>query len=547
MTSFLTISQRGACGTLAILLAACGGSINSVSPVNQAIPPAIQQIMAKPAYKGSTWSLRVVDLDSGSVVYDMNSSTPLLIGSVRKLFSVGAALDQLGAQYQFVTPVYAQGTVDATGALNGNLVLVASGDLTMGGRTNPDGSVAISSFDHNEANSLGGAILTQPDPLAGYASLAAQIAAAGIKRINGEVVVDDRLFQPFVFRGEFAVRPIFVNDDVVDVVIGQGSQGTAAPLSSRPLSQAFSVQSTLAVGSPGSEPNIELAPELPTCIGQTGCTGSVSGNIPVDFVPPLTNQYPLIRTFRITDPSSYARTVLIEALQRAGVVVSAAAVEPNPVQILPAPGTYASSSRVAQLVSPTYAQYARFILKVSYNIGADTSLVLFGLANNGSTTISGALVAESGVLAKKFGVPVDQLHFIDGSGGGDTTATGVSVTAMLDGMRGSAVFSSYVDALPNLGVDGSLATVTAFEADPTLAGAQGQVHAKTGTFVAAATAPASGIVLKGQALAGYVDAKSGRRLSFALTVNNVPINGIPDVVNVFQDEGTIAATIWKLQ
>lgn len=124
----------------------------------------------------------------------------------------------------------------------------------------------------------------------------------------------------------------------------------------------------------------------------------------MDFVPPLTNQYPLIRTFRITDPSGYARTVLIEALQRAGVVVSAAAVEPNPVQILPASRTYASSSRVAQLVSPTYAQ--------------DTSLVLFGLANNGTTTMSSALAAESGVLATRFGVPVDQLHFIDGSGGG---------------------------------------------------------------------------------------------------------------------------------
>jgi len=53
--------------------------------------------------------------------------------------------------------------------------------------------------------------------------------------------------------------------------------------------------------------------------------------------------------------------------------------------------------------------------------------------------------------------------------------------------------------------------------------------------------------LKGQALAGYIDAKSGRRLAFALMVNNVPIADVPDILNVFNDQGTIAANIWKLQ
>jgi D-alanyl-D-alanine carboxypeptidase len=106
--------------------------------------------------------------------------------------------------------------------------------------------------------------------------------------------------------------------------------------------------------------------------------------------------------------------------------------------------------------------------------------------------------------------------------------------------------------LPTLGLDGSLSFVTDFTADPTLAGAKGQVHAKTGTFVAAADAPSSAsatpaIVLKGQSLAGYVDAQSGRRLAFALTVNNVAITTLDDILAVFQDEGTISAMIWKLQ
>jgi D-alanyl-D-alanine carboxypeptidase/D-alanyl-D-alanine-endopeptidase (penicillin-binding protein 4) len=30
-------------------------------------------------------------------------------------------------------------------------------------------------------------------------------------------------------------------------------------------------------------------------------------------------------------------------------------------------------------------------------------------------------------------------------------------------------------------------------------------------------------------------------------VNNVPIADVPDILNVFNDQGTIAANIWKLQ
>jgi D-alanyl-D-alanine carboxypeptidase len=523
-------------------LAACGGSVNS--PL---LPDAITQVMNKPVYRDSTWSLRVVDLASGQIIYDQNAGLPLLIGSVRKLFSVGSALNELGAQHTFTTPVYAQGTVNGNGTLNGNLVLVASGDLLMGGRTNPDGTVAITDLDHNEANSIGNAILSAPDPLAGYDALAAQVAAAGIRQVSGEVIIDDRLFQPFDFRGEFDVRPIFVNDDVVDVIIGQGSAGAAAPVDWRPESSAFTVQSSLTTGPPGSALDVELAPELPACIGSAGCTGLVSGNLPADLVPALTGQFPLIRTFRITEPSNYARTVFIEALERAGVTVAAPAVEANPVQLLPATASYAPAAQVAQLVSQPYAQYAKLILKVSYNIGADESLVLFGLAWNGANSMSGALAAEQIELPAQFGVPVDQLHFVDGSGGGDTTATGAAIIAMLRGMAGKPVYAAFVDALPILATDGSLAMVTDFESDPTLAGAKGQVYAKTGTYVVQAAPPATGLVLKGQSLAGYIDAKSGRRLAFELIVNDVPVGSIDDVVNVFQDEGTIAAIVWKLQ
>jgi D-alanyl-D-alanine carboxypeptidase len=531
---------------LAASIAACGGSDSD----DTSVPDSITQIMKKPMYQGSTWALRVVDLNSGDVIYDMNSNAQLYIASVRKVFSVGAALDQYGAQHQFQTPVYRMGTVDASGTLNGNLVLVASGDLAMGGRTNPDGTLAFTNFDHNEANNLGNAQITAPDPLAGYDSLAQQIAAAGIKKINGEVVIDDRLFDPFDFRGEFNLRSIFVNDDVVDTIISQGSAGSLTPVDYRPKSSAFTVQSTLMTGAAGSDAKITVTPTDPTCFGTLPCSGVLGGTIPANYTPPIVPSFPVIRTFRITQPQNYARTVLIEALARAGVTVTASAVESNPVQLLPAKNAYSADTRVAQLTSQPWAQYTKWILKVSYNIGADTSLMLFGVASNGSTTLTSALAAENAALsATPFNVPMTQTHFIDGSGGGETTATPLAVIAMLRAMNGRPSFPAYVDSMPFLGVDGSLASTTDFETDPTLAGAKGKVYAKTGTYVAG-TEDANGqehITLKGQALAGYIDAKSGRRLAFALVVNNVPIGDVPDIINVFNDEGTIAANIWKLQ
>lgn len=70
--------------------------------------------------------------------------------------------------------MHKEGVID-DGNLKGNLVLVASGDLTMGGRTLPNGKIAFTPFDHNEADSLGNAILTKTNPLAGYQDLAKQI------------------------------------------------------------------------------------------------------------------------------------------------------------------------------------------------------------------------------------------------------------------------------------------------------------------------------------------------------------------------------------
>jgi D-alanyl-D-alanine carboxypeptidase len=343
---------------------------------------------------------------------------------------------------------------------------------------------------------------------------------------------------------------MLVHDDVVDVSFSSSAEGALLPFTYRPMSSAFSVQSTLTTAAATTEFAVDLnpdPPDVPQCFGAANCVGEVSGTVPAGVAPPLTGTYPLVRTFRVTQPSTYARTVFIEALARAGVTVTAAPLKANPVALLPAQGSYSSAQQVAALTSAPYAQDLRFVNKVSYNIGADVTLLLYGLAKNGSRTIATALATEQSELSSTFKITPDQYHFEDGSGGGDTTATATAVIAMLRGMRLMPDYATYVGTMPSLGVDGSLTTVTDFEADPTLAGAKGRVYAKTGTYVGLSASAPQTPLLKAQALAGYIDAKSGRRIAFFLTMNNAVFEGFPTVLNAFQDEGEIAAQLWKLQ
>jgi D-alanyl-D-alanine carboxypeptidase len=538
--SFLTLCI--VVSVISILFVGGCSDNQSSSDKQSSIPQEIRDIFNKALYEGGFWALRVTDLETGEVIYDQRSDENLFIGSVRKVFTIGEALKALGQDFMFSTPIHRQGSINEEGVLEGDLILIATGDLTMGGRRNPNGTMAITDFDHNDANNLGNALLSAPDPLQGYKDLAKQIADSGVTKITGEVIIDDRLFQPYLFRDEFDVKPIFVNDDVVDVIVDPGTPGGPAIVDWRPKSEAFRVESTLQTLGSGMVNEIGLDPLVPECFSMLDCMGTVSGEISTDLVPPLTDAFPIIQIFRISDPSSYARTVLIEALQLEGVEVDAPVVAENPSQLLPPKNSYTPNTIVAEYLSLPYSEFGKLVLKVSYNIGADTSLILWGLTQ-GSDNMEDTLQIERDNLIQNIGIPGDEFLFVDGSGGGDTTATNKAVLRMLEYISKQSFFPGYLELLPILGVDGSLAFVTDFESDPTLAGAKGKVYAKTGTKISGSE---QGLFLDGQALGGYIDTKSGKRLIFHLVVNNVPLGfDIINVTQVFQDQGTITAIIWR--
>ena len=75
----------------------------------------------------------------------------------------------------------------------------------------------------------------------------------------------------------------------------------------------------------------------------------VQGQIPID-------QPELLRTFQVEDPPSFARTLLIEALQRQGVTVDTSPTGDNPAAQLPPAGSYAEADRVALHTSLPFSE-----------------------------------------------------------------------------------------------------------------------------------------------------------------------------------------------
>ena len=132
------------------------------------------------------------------------------------------------------------------------------------------------------------------------------------------------------------------------------------------------------------------------------------------------------------------------------------------------------------------------------------------------------------------GLPADAFDFpTNGSGSPDSRATPRATVRLLTEMATSDVARVFQTALPILGVDGSLA-----QSGVGLP-AKGKVFGKTGTTIADGA-------LKAQNLAGYIEAKSGKRLAFAVFLNDAgPIQSIADVTEVFEDEAAITNAIYE--
>jgi D-alanyl-D-alanine carboxypeptidase/D-alanyl-D-alanine-endopeptidase (penicillin-binding protein 4) len=468
----------------------------------------IDAVIDGPDYRHAAWGVLVVNAKTGETVYERNPETMFAPASVTKLFTCAAALVALGPDSVAETAVYQRGVV-INGTLRGDLILYAAGDLTFGGRSK-DGKTVFKGKDHTYANSgLGEAELTDTNPVGALDELARQIKAAGITHIDGEVLVDDRLFARTRGSGSGpdAVTPIVVNDNVIDILIEPGAKaGEPAKVTSRPVSASYHMDALVSTGDEKSAANVQLQ--------QVGVNQfTVRGKVPAGGKP-------VVRIYPVEEPALVARTLFIEALRRAGVRATAAVLRPATFD-LPPKEAYAKLPKVAAFISPPFKEAVTVTLKVSHNLYASTMPSLVA-ASKGFTTAEAGLREERKIL-KGLGVDVNQVSFGGGAGGAPADhVTPRATVQLLQGISKRPEWAAYRAALPVLGVDGTLA-----EAVPADSPARGKVRAKTGTLIWQDAANERGL-LRSKALAGTITTKDGTELFFAMFVNNVPLPaGVP--------------------
>jgi serine-type D-Ala-D-Ala carboxypeptidase/endopeptidase (penicillin-binding protein 4) len=275
----------------------------------------------------------------------------------------------------------------------------------------------------------------------------------------------------------------------------------------------------------------------PTALSTVTVTGQAPGRVKVTGT--VADGSPrILQIAPIADPASFARTVFIQALHRAGVHVDAAPGGANPSDLLPASRSYRGRPRVAAYVSPPYADYAKLILKVSHNLGANLAICL--LAVHAGKTDCSAGFGPLYAFLQGAGVDVSQVALADVRGGDpDDRFTPMAVDQLLRYWIGQPDFDAFRATLPILGVDGSLAD------DGVDTPARGKVFAKTGTAIGTDLLN-NQLALHAKALAGYFQEAGGGWHVFDVVVNNA--GEAPDFrgfINAGEDLGDISAALWQ--
>lgn len=479
----------------------------------------IQEILAEPRFKPTHWGLLICDLPDGAVVHQLNADKLFAPASTTKLFTVATALAHFGADHRWETKVYRRGELAPDGALAGELILVAGGDLNLGGRIDDQGHVAFTNVDHTYADGFAPGILTPQDPLAGLYALAVQVQLQGITSVD-DVLIDDRLFDHAESSGSgpTIVTPIQVNDNMIDMTITATEPGEIAQIEWRPRCAAYDVVSRVTTGPADKPTTVETALV-------EGRVLEVRGTI-------AAGRQPLVRSFAVPQPARFARALLIECLQQAGVQCHAALDNVPDPERLPRADGYVEANCVARLASAPFAEEAKLVLKVSHNLHASTLPLLLAAAH-GKRTLAEGLRLE-GEFLRIAGVDADSISFGGGAGGARSDfVTPRATVALLRHMSTRPDFAAFRAALPVLGVDGTLS-----DSVPPESPARGKVQAKTGTYYWQNLLRGKHLLLS-KALAGYLEASSGRTVAFAFFMNNVHLDNVEERVKMGQVLGRL--------
>jgi D-alanyl-D-alanine carboxypeptidase/D-alanyl-D-alanine-endopeptidase (penicillin-binding protein 4) len=517
---------RRSLALLTAIILIAGVPLASTASEDGGLGQQISSVVYSPEYKHATWGIAIADGSTGEMLYQLNAEKMFAPASTTKLFTVAAALDALGPDFKFTTPVYRTGELKRDGRLRGDLVLRAMGDPNLSGRADENGHLAYTNEDHIYAGFGDNATVTETDAIGGIDDLASQIAASGI-RFAHDVLVDDRLFDHATGSGSGpqTLTPIVVNDNLIDLIVTPGSQaGSSAHVELRPATAYaqfdISVETTEAGGP--TEVSVERV---------SARRYTVRGRI-------AAGHRPLLRIAEADDPTEFARTLLIERLRAHGVLIEKSIFTPMDRGDLPDIDRYQGLAVVARHVSPPFSEAVRVILKVSHNLHASMLPLIMASQKGGRTAEEG--LRQEGAFLGRIGVEAGAVSF--GGGAGGTRADFVTPHAALQllmAMQKRPDFAVFHDSLPILGVDGTLSEAVAQDSP-----ARGKVYAKTGTLVSYNPVD-DDMLLTSKALAGYMTSASGRKLLIAIYVNNKTVKTPADIEQQGKTVGHLCEIIYS--
>lgn len=419
--------------------------------------------------------LQIINLKTGDVLFESNADHLFVPASNSKLFTTALGLTRLGPDYRFHTTVVASSAPDADGRIVGAVTLIGDGDPNLSGRELP-----------YRVDSPRG------DGLRAIEELAGQIAARGVRRIDGDIVGDDSayLWEPYpdgwgqgdaLWEYGAPVSALTINDNAFVLNVYPGDP---ARISIDPPLEFYQIENLVEAGSPK---NIKIGRE----------SGSRQLRI-WGTLPP--NDPGLSELLAIDDPALYAAVALRDALERRGVAIRGSAIARHWLPGKPVEPT--NGIELARQDSAPLLEDLRVTAKVSQNLHAELILRAVARARRGAGNRQ-AGIEEMRVFLKEAGVPASEYVLNDGSGLSRTSlVTPDAVVKLLRFMYRSPQRENWLNILPVGGEDGTLRLRLRGTA------AAGRIHAKTGSLTHVT------------ALSGYAERKDGTMLAFSFLANN---------------------------
>lgn len=390
----------------------------------QNLEKAFNNLLADEQAKHALTSLCVLDANTGKVLFAKNEQVGLATASTLKTITAASAFSILGKDFQFQTTLGYSGNITADGTLKGNIIIIGSGDPTLG-----------SWRYQNKEN----AVLSQ---------WVAAIKAAGIKKIDGAIIGDDRIF------GTQTTPEGWVWQDIGNYY-GAGTSGLTwrenqFDIHLRPGSST-SADVTLVKTVPIT-PYIQIKNEL-----KTGASGT--GDRSYAFLPPYSNLAYLRGSWGIgiskssisvalPDPAFDCAFRLQDTLKRLGVETNQ---QPTTTRLMELSkiSIPTISQKISTITSPSLSEITYWFLKKSVNLYGETLLKTMALKSGKPATTAKGVETEINFWANK-GIDKSALNIIDGSG--LSPGNKITTSAMADilfQIQKEAWFPDFEKALPN--------------------------------------------------------------------------------------------------